>query len=324
MPLAHSTNNYLYGKGRAYFKPEGETGYLDLGNIPKLELEVTVEIEDHFSSRSGTLEKDLSFVKQKEAKASADLEEYSPENLNLAFLGDGVQSGSQSAGYLDVEEVTPVSDRYVSLGKTDLSVLRCDHGSVADGPFVFDDTVTGGTSSATATIAWVGSGFIELVNVSGTFVVGEVITGTGTPAETATITALETKEDVVALDHATIPTVRYTAGTDYSVDVTGGLFRKLSGGSIGATCYASADYAATVNKSIRALANSEAKGELLFIGDPDQGPRWQVTGWDVAVTISGAVGFISEEISAIPIELEFQADRTNHPTEPFFRATEIS
>lgn len=322
MPLAHSTENYLYGKGRLYFKPEGDNGYYDLGNVPGFDINLELEKLEHYSSRSGTKEKDLDIVSQKKAKSAFSLEEYSPENLNLAFLGDGIQAGSQSASFLDQSAVTVAEDQYVDVGKLSLSSLKIAHDSPAGGPFQIDETITGGTSSATAKVAWVGSGFLEVVNVSGTFVAAEVITG-GTSLATANTTGVETHEDVVCVDSDT-PTVRYTAGTDYDIDIDAGLLRSLSGGAITTTCYISADYAAKTLKSIRALANSSAPGALLFIGDPDQGPRWKVEGWDVNLSIAGGVPFIGEEIGAISMEAEYIADRTNHPTEPFFRATEIS
>jgi hypothetical protein len=325
MPLAHDTDNYLYGKGRLYFKPEDGSGYLDLGNIPKFGIEVEVEKNEHFSSRSGTRDKDLSIVLEKSAKASLTLEEASAENLNIGFMGDGVVSGSQSAGQIDADETTTVSDQFIDLGKTDLSITKITHGSITGGPFQAGETITGGTSGTTAKVAWMATGdlYLEVINASGDFTVGEEITG-GTSAATADVSGTEEMEDVVVADAETA-TTRYVAGTDYTVDVVGGLLRELSGGSIAAsTCYVSCDYAATTTKSIRGLKNSESRGELLFIGDPDQGPKWRVQVWDVNLVISGEGEFISEEILTIPMEAEFFKAETAHPSEPFFRATEIS
>lgn len=325
MALAHSNENYLYGKGRLYFKKDGESGYLDFGNVPKLEINVEVEKAEHYSSRSGTREKDLETVLQKKAESSFDLEEYSAENLNLAFLGDGVQESSQSAGQIDAVETTTVADRYIDLGKQDLYVTKLTHGTVTDGPFEAGETITGGTSGATAKVAWVDTGFLEVINISdGPFQSGEEISG-GTSSATANLTnAGEEMDDVVVTDAAS-PSTRYTAGTDYDADVIGGLLRERSGGSIASnTCYVSCDCRGKTLKAIRALTSSNIEGELLFIGDPDQGPRWRVEGWDVLLTISGGAGMISDEIVAISMAASFQKDETNHPSEPFFRATEIS
>jgi len=321
MPLAHSIENYLYGKGRLYFKKEGDSGYLDLGNIPNFAVSVELEKVQHFSSQTKTKEKDKEFVSQKTAKSSFAIEEYSPENLNIAFLGDTIQEEAQSAGYLDQDSVTVVDDRYVDLGKMYLSSLKINHGTVTGGPFEVGETITGGSSSATAEVAWEESGFVEVVNISGTFTVGERITG-GTSLASADITKLTTQEDVVCVN-ATTPTTRYVKETDYTVDADAGLFRALSGGAITTTCYVSADYGAKTLKSVRALKNSSCYGELLFMGDPGEGPVWKIQGWKTNLLVSGEAGFISEDIASVPMEAEFLSDQANHPNEPFFRATNV-
>jgi len=321
--LAHSTNNYLYGKGILYFKASGGDGYHDFGNVPSFGITVGVETSEHYSSRFGTKEKDKKIATEKTATASFTLEEINAENLNIAFLGDGVQAASQEAGTIDAAETTVADDLHISLGKTDLYLTRLSHGTVTDGPFQAGETVTGGTSAATGKVAWVGSGFIEVVSVSGTFQAAETITG-GTSTGSAAVSNIETSKDVVVVDAAT-PTTRYTLGDDYDVDVVGGLLRKRSDGDIsGASVYVSADYSLKSNKYIRALANSELRGELLFVGNPDYGQRWRVQGWDVALTVGGDLPLISDDIAQLSMSAEFLSDRTNHPDEPFFRATQAS
>jgi hypothetical protein len=327
MPLATDYKNILYGKGRLYFTPQGESGRLDLGEIPKFGITVEVEKDPYYSNRSGTRTKKGTLLKEKSAKSSITLDECTAENFNIAFMGDGVVDGSQVAASLDAEETTTVEDRFVDLGKTDLSILKISHGSITSGPFQAGETVTGGTSSATATVAWEDDSdlFLEVIDVSGgPFEIGETITG-GTSSASATVSGLETMKDVVVTDAAT-PTTRYEAGVDYDVDALGGLLRERSGGSIASnTCYVSADCAATTTKSVRGLKGSESRGELLFIGDPGQGPRWNVEVWDVNLVVSGEAEFISEDSYLnIPMEAEFFADETGHPSEPFFRATEIA
>ncbi|MBU0995396.1 MAG: hypothetical protein KJ737_23105 [Proteobacteria bacterium] len=321
--LAPNTNNYFYGSGRLYFKSNNDAGFLALGNVPKLEIEITIEKQTHYSNQEGTRLKDKERIAEKGATASFDMEEYSAENLNLAFLGNGIQSGSQLSGQLDSEQITPIDDRFVSLGKMELSILKIDHGAVTDGPFEPGETITGTTSSATAKIAWADNTnrYLECIDLTGTFQEGETITG-GTSTATASVTSISTKKDVVVTD-AAIPTKRYVLGIDYSLDLTGGLIRKLKTGSITTTCFVSANYAAKTTKSIRALANSEVTGELLFIPTSDDGPRWKIEGWKVSLSINGAVGFITEDVGSIPMSAEFLADTENHPDEPFYRATEI-
>jgi len=322
MALPYNADNKLVGKGRLFFQLDGETGYLDLGDVPKFELALEIERIEDFSSRSGVQEKDLDVIKTKKVTSSFELKEFAAENLNLAFLGDGIQSGSQSASFLDEVATTPVSDRFVELGYNQVTLLKVTHGTVTGGPFVVGETITGGTSSETAEVKWVGATFLEVVDASGDFTDGETITG-GTSSASAAITETETLKDAVVVDASPTPATRYVAGTDYTLDSQGGLLRKLSGGSIGATCYVSGDYPALTTKSIRALVNSECQGKLLFVGDPDIGPKLQITGWKVNLTIDGAMGLISEEVTSFAMSAEFLSDADNHPNEPFFRSTEI-
>lgn len=322
MPLPYDPNNYLYGKGVLYFKPTGGS-YLDLGNVPNFQTQFDLSKKKHYTQRSGTRLEDLSFIEEKSVLGTFNMEEMAAELVDLGLLGDGVVAGSQSAGTLDAVETTTVEDRFVDLGKVDLSYLKVTHGTVSGGPFVVGETVTGGTSSATAKVAWVATGHLELVNVSGTFVVGETISG-GTSSATATTTGVETIEDVVVTDAASA-TTRYTAGTDYTVDCVGGLLRELSGGSIASnTAYVSAEYAAKTTKAVRVLASNSVEGELLFVGNPDQGPKYKIQAWTCKLSASGAVDWISDDPSQIPMEAEILADLTSHPAEPFMRITEIA
>jgi len=323
--MAITTNpaeNLLYGKGRIYWKVDGESAYLDLGEVPKFELTPTVESEPFYSSRSGTKKKVTEITTSKSMTAALEFVEYNKENLNLALLGGGVTEVTQSAGYFDLASQAVVADKYVDLGKTNLTLLKLTHGTVTSGPFVVGDTVSN-SGSFSATIGWVGTGFIEVYNVTiGDLAVGDTITGT--TSESATLSAYEYKEDLIVLDDGSSPTTRYTQGTDYDVDVDGGLLRMRSAGSITSPCYIGGDYAEVTQQKFAPLKNSTAEGELLFIGDPDQGPKYRVQGWDCRMVISGGLGLISESVTPVPVNIEIFADETSHPDEPFIRVTEIT
>jgi hypothetical protein len=323
MPLANNTDNILYGKGRLYFKPTGES-YIDCGEVPNFEMNFDLTKVDYYSNRAGTRNKVLSFISEKKVVANFNFEEFAPELLNLGLLGDGVVSGSQAAAVIDAVETTTAEDQFVDLGKHDLSYLKVSHGAVTSGPFDAGETVTGGTSSATGKVAWMATGHLELVDITGTFQVGETLTG-GTSGATATSTVVETITDDIVVTDAATATARYVKGTDYSVDNFGGLLRELSGGSIAAnTCYVSANCSARTTKAVRMLASSAITGELLFIGEPDQGPKYRIQAWTVSLSISGAVGFISDDPAQMPIEAEILADTSGHASEPYARITETA
>lgn len=323
MPLANDVRNYLVGKGRVYFRKAGETGFVDLGNVPKFDLAPEVTQVDHYSSRSGTKKKDLTIVTEKKATIDFELEEYSSENLNFIFLGQNPVSGSQTKGNLDAVEKTVPDNQFVDLGKIYLSSVKIAHGTVTGGPFQKGETVTGGTSTATGKIVWGGSGFIEIISLTGTFAANETITG-GTSHASASANAVTVQEDVIVTDDDTTPTKRYVLGIDYRLDAKGGLFEKLESGSITTSCFISADYALKSTISINALEASTVQGEMKFIGDPDQGPVCRVNMWLVTLKVSGKMPLISDDISKIAMTAEILADEINHPDNPFFEIVQVN
>lgn len=68
------------------------------------------------------------------------------------------------------------------------SELNIVHGTVTSGPFQAGETITGGTSGATAVVDEVGDGFLDVSSVSGTFQAAETITG-GTSGASAAVTS---------------------------------------------------------------------------------------------------------------------------------------
>lgn len=319
--LGPNVENILYGKGELFFKAEGKAGFDHLGNAPAYSMTVETEKTEHYSSMAGAKEKDLSFVSQKSATGSATLEEFTPANVARAFLAEDAYTATQAAGAFDAQALSFAEDLYVPLGKVNLFVTKVRiAGASAD--FEIGETVTGGTSTATGKVAWCESGILELVKVTGTFAAGETVSG-GASASTATVSDVTVTEDVV-VTNAAVATTRYVQGTDYTVNIVGGLIRVLSSGAIAtAACFLSADYALTDKEIVDALTASEVQGELLFVGNPAQGPKWQIEGWKVNLSVSSEVGFIGDDASTIPLTFEFLSDRTNHPTCPFYRATKL-
>jgi hypothetical protein len=66
--------------------------------------------------------------------------------------------------------------------------VKIAHGSVTGGPFQVDETITGGTSSTTAVVKKVGSGFLLVGDNDGEFTDTETLTG-GTSSAEADVTA---------------------------------------------------------------------------------------------------------------------------------------
>ncbi len=100
---APSTGNYSILKGVVKFKLEGESVYRHLGNAPQIQVSITVDVLDHFSSMEGIRSKDLSVVREKSATVVLTLEEWDPENVALAVLGS-VGSPDGIINFLDASE----------------------------------------------------------------------------------------------------------------------------------------------------------------------------------------------------------------------------
>ena len=98
MKEAHSTTLYTLGKGILYIADYDDAcptlTWRDLGNCPRLEAEVTEEKLDHFSSRSGSRNKDKIVVLETGYNVNFDLDEMSVYNLALVLRGTIVGGGN--------------------------------------------------------------------------------------------------------------------------------------------------------------------------------------------------------------------------------------
>jgi hypothetical protein len=85
--LSPNVGNYYLGKGIVYWLGQGETAWRDLGNCTIFEFTPSVTKLDHFSSRSGVRQKDLSVVTEQIATVHVTMEEFSAANMALAMMG---------------------------------------------------------------------------------------------------------------------------------------------------------------------------------------------------------------------------------------------
>jgi len=118
----HDNKHYTVPKGKLLFLPNGETGYLDLGNCSEFNVDITVEKLDHYSSRQGLKVKDKSIANQIEGKASFTLDEMHTSNLALFFMTDTVTPNTQSlATGTSLNITAPIAGRVYFLGATNVS-----------------------------------------------------------------------------------------------------------------------------------------------------------------------------------------------------------
>jgi hypothetical protein len=81
------TDMYYLGKGIVSIQTEGDITYRDLGNVPTFEFVPAVTTLPHYSSRHGVRVKDLEIIHEKAASLNLIMDEWTYDNLKLAFLG---------------------------------------------------------------------------------------------------------------------------------------------------------------------------------------------------------------------------------------------
>jgi len=116
------SESYLIGAGRVFFNNSG-SGFLDLGNIPSINLTRAITTLDHFTFASGARQKDLSLVTESSMGLSFNIDEFNKENLNLLVFGNGTAASNQSASSAVSEAQTVGSklDTSIFTDKTNIS-----------------------------------------------------------------------------------------------------------------------------------------------------------------------------------------------------------
>jgi hypothetical protein len=272
-------NIRINGTGRLYANDVGAAGPgEEIGEIDTLTDNISSTYENVTTNRKAGKAIIGSYLTEKTATLNFGAKEMTNTVLQMAYQAAAATSAAQTAGNLVGQEVT-----FTAIGKfVDLGKLNCFATLVVlsgiTGVFDLGETVTGGTSSASGKVAWIGEGYVELVNVSGTFAAGETVTG-GTSAATATVYSAEKVEDMVVTDNATTPTKRYALGTDYVVDAENGFIAKASGSTIpGLTAFVSCGHDSATIETMHGLSDTQIQKKLTFVSDKnDKGPRFRIT-----------------------------------------------
>lgn len=320
---APDPKNYMYGKGSLFFKRDSETGFYHLGNVPSFSLNVDVSTEDHYTSMSGTKEKDLSFVSEKSATASLTLEEVTPRNIALAFLGAIPTTETQAAAILTGTALSLVEGAYVETGNLGMWLHKIVLTEAPTETPEAATTVTGSTSNAGGVVVSYDASTLTMLlfpNIATAFQAGETISvgnGSGTVASYEQV-------NKIALTDANGETFNvYTEGTDYSYNARSGMVCQLAGGSIeNNTAYLFAGVPALTKEVVSILSESDSvQGQLRFIGNPDRGRKLIVDCWKTKLTLSSDFNLIGDDISTLECSAEILTDSTNHPDFPFIKVT---
>lgn len=86
MPNSPSPLNYYQGSGNLYWTPDGGAER-HVGNATKFEVGVELTTREHNERMTAARSVDRIFITGQKAKWACDLEEITPENLAMAFLG---------------------------------------------------------------------------------------------------------------------------------------------------------------------------------------------------------------------------------------------
>ena len=317
--LSSNAENIRYnGTGRVYAGAVGGSSFDELGDLDKFGFNLTVSTDKLKTNRNAAKATILEVEKEREASLSFGLREMTNNNLKMALLADDFNTLNQTASY--VYQTVPVfaDDLYIDLGHLNVFVTKLT--GVITGSLAVGDTVTGDTSSVTGKIAFVGSGFIELVNVSGTFQAGEEVYETQ-GANYITPTGVEKLQDVVITDST--GATRRVQGTDYSFDSDYGYLRKLSSGGITDTDVVSYDYEAVATSYIWSMAAGSVQKKMIFVSDKnDQGPRQRWTFHKVQINLSGEFPLIGDGVAVLNVSATVLADTSQLPGQEYFK-TEI-
>ena len=298
MPLASDADNIrYYGTGRAYQGPVGGAYFDDMGELENFNFGLTVSTEKLKSTRNASRGTIIEKITESEAKITFGVREMTNENLKIALLSSAAAADNQAASYTYQAVPTFVDDFYIDLGK--LNVKSTKITGTITGTLAVGDTVTQVTSGATGKIAFVGSGYIELCNVSGTFVVTLQVYKT---QDTHYIvpTAVETREDVVVTD--TTGATRRAQGVDYDLDPDYGFVRALSAGGIVAGDKVSYDYEAVTKSLIHGMSAASVEKKIIFVSDKDDnGIRQRWTFHKVHILLNGDFPLIGDGAAVLAI-----------------------
>lgn len=313
--MSSSPDNIRFnGTGRCYMADAGGTAWEDVGELESINFNMSVSTEKLKSTRTAAKATLLEIETEREGSLSLGLREHTTHNLALALLGSTWSDANQIAGGVDLTDLTWTDDKHMELGKYDVYLTKISHGTVTSGPFTIGSTVTLG--GITAKVVWVGSGFVEVINPSGTLPSSGTMTS---GSASATVTGVETLADVCVVDDTT-PTIRYVQGEDYTLDADYGMLRILSEGDVATTCAVAYSYGPITRKYNWMLSGGSVVKKVKFVADADdQGPREVLTFHRVQIMMDGDMALLGDGESIINLTGSVLADTSQSSGQEYFK-----
>lgn len=318
-----NVENYTLGRGMLYWDPWDATnlryeGERALGNAPEISINMNVTFLDHYSSMSGFKSKDKTVVNELAPQITFALDELVSDNWQMLVFGSK-STVTQSADDSNTLVIaSPLKERYYDLGFRAIASSRITHGTVTGGPFEVGETITGGTSSKTAVVVEVKSGYLIVNAVSGAFNASETITG-GTSSATATTTSTNTAVSGLVSLKTTVGSTYYTATTDFTVDATTGRIYFPSTSTIVENTSLTVNFgvASSTYTKITALTAVGQDGKIRYVSDNPVGGANEMIIWKVRIKPNGDTALIGDDWARLPFQGDILRDATYHPTSPY-------
>lgn len=117
-------------------------------------------------------------------------------------------------------------------------------------------------------------------------------------------------------------------GVDYvvnEVDIRGGIINIPATAKIDDDTEVLVAFNVPAMKAPKIMGGTIGKIErgLLFIGDPNIGPCYNMEIWKAAIKPNGDVGLIGTDFASFQLECTLLSDRANHPTEPLYTMAKV-
>jgi len=357
MAIAPNTGNYTLGKGILYFDKKGTDGKYagerDVGNASAFNLSNAIDKLDHYSQRSGLRSKDLTVVVEITPSVSFVLDEINADNFALMFMADTVDvTQTANDALLYTVDVSAMSDakitsgRYLSVGAyRNIGVYTLTWDSGVGGVPLRGETITGGTSSATAEVINVvtgsttAAGTVYVKSIGGTppFQENESVTTATLTAANLNHPAGTTGLDVtsglvfdtttVAISDNAAHTTIYDKTDDFVVDSENGRVYIVPGGALeDVAADTDIEFAVLADSytTIRGFKETSIEGRLRFVSDNPRGGNRVLYVPRVDLSPDGDVAMIGDEFQQLSFTGEILKDETRvSPESQYFDMYEV-
>ncbi|AJQ26917.1 hypothetical protein [Pelosinus fermentans] len=359
-----SAKNMLLGAGKVFFdrwdNDGNPTGIRHLGNVPTFELNEEVTKITKKQSMYAAKTTYLEVVSEIKSTANITLEEFTPENLAMAFLGEeGVllqtdESVSDEAYIASPGRIIQLKDAY-NVSKVSIKPASTQVASISPAEAYGTTNTSNGTVTSSGTYSGTEDAnyYIRITaapTVAGTiagctFQWKKELAGAYSIDVTAGATAATLELGVKVLLAVTgsqtfvvgdmykivamAPMTEYVEGKDFKTEASmlrAGLITIPATSSIteGQAVKVSYDRPAGAYPKIAMATVGSVEGYLLFAGDPTKGPAYNADMWHVNITPNGALGFIGDDTGSFQVTVSVLDDRENHPDEPLYRLIKLN